>query len=696
MAAMPDTPAQTNPLIAEWRTPFDLPPFDEITPGHFRPAFDTALAAHVAEIERIAGDAAEPTFANTLEALERAGEPLRRVSMTFFNLAGAHTNDALQAIEREVAPILARHRSAIYLNADLFRRIDTLRIRESDLGLNPEQARLLERTHKAFVRQGAALQPDKKKRLAGITERLAVLGTQFSQNVLADERSYALVLEGEADLAGLPASLREAAAEAAKERGMPGKHVITLSRSSVEPFLQFSSRRDLREAAFKAWAARGENGGETDNRAVIAETMALRAERAVLLGYESYAEFRLDDTMAKSPAAALGLLNAVWMPAREKAIRDAEAMQAMIQREGGNFELAPWDWRYYAERRRKAELDVDEGALKPYLQLDRMIEAAFDTAGRLFGLTFTERPDVPVYHPDVRVWEVADADGRHIGLFLGDYFARPSKRSGAWMTSFRQQERLAGDIRPNILNVANFAKAGGGAPTLLSFDDARTLFHEFGHALHGLLSEVTYHSLSGTNVARDFVEFPSQLFEHWLEEPEVLRRFAVHHRTGEPMPTEMLDKLLAARTFNQGFATVEYTASALVDLDLHVRSDLRDLDIGAFEQAALQRIGMPDAIVMRHRPTHFQHVFSGEGYAAGYYSYLWSEVLDADGFAAFKEAGDIYDQETARKLRENVLSAGYLREPADAYTRFRGRMPEPEALLKKRGFLEAPAAGAEL
>ncbi|MGH6923761.1 MAG: M3 family metallopeptidase [Propylenella sp.] len=680
-----------NPLLAEWSTPFGAPPFTEIAPEHFRPAFDAALAEHRVEIDAIAGETAAPTFANTIEALERAGERLRRVSMVFFNLAGADTNDALQAIERDIAPVLARHRSAIHLNEALFRRVDALKTGEAGLGLSAEQSRVLDRTHKTFVRSGAALPPDKKKRFAEITERLAVLGTAFSQNVLADERDYTLVLDGEADLAGLPDSLRQAAAQAAADRGFAGKYVITLSRSSIEPFLQFSARRDLRETAFNAWIARGENGGATDNRAIIAETIALRQERATILGYESFAQFRLEDTMAKTPDAALGLLSAVWAPARRKALGDATAMQAMVQAEGGNFALAPWDWRYYAERRRKAEFDFYEGALKPYLQLDRMIEAAFDTAHRLFGLSFTERHDVPLYHPDVRAWEVTDADGRHVGLFFGDYFARPSKRSGAWMTGFRTQEKLAGHIRPIVCNVANFAKGGDGTPTLLSFDDARTLFHEFGHALHALLSDVTYRSIAGTNVARDFVEFPSQLYEHWLEEPEVLGRFALHYETGEPMPAEMLKRVLAARNFNQGFATVEYAASALVDLEFHLLADPKGVDVTAFERSALEKIGMPEAIVMRHRPTHFQHVFSGDGYSAAYYSYLWSEVLDADGFAAFKEAGDIFDAETARRLRENVLSAGYLHEPAEAYRRFRGRMPEPEALLRKRGLLEASA-----
>jgi peptidyl-dipeptidase Dcp len=622
------------------------------------------------------------------------GAALRRVSAVFFNLSGAHTNEAIEAIERDIAPILAKHRSAIYQNESLFRRVAALKERESTLGLSAEQSRVLERLHLAFVRQGAGLDASKKMRLAEITERLAVLGTQFGQNVLADERAYTLALESDADLAGLSDAQREAAAKAASERGMVGKRVITLSRSSIEPFLQFSSRRDLREAAFKAWLSRGENGGPTDNRAIIAEMVKLRAERAKLLGYGSFAKFRLDDTMAKTPEAALELLNSVWPKARDKALRESDALQNLIQAEGGNFRLAPWDWRYYAEKRRKAEFDFDESALKPYLQLDRIIEAAFYTAGKLFGISFKPRSDVPVYHPDIRVWEVTGPNGEHVGLFLGDYFGRTSKRSGAWMSNFRSQEKLVGNIRPIIVNVMNFSKAGDGSSTLLSFEDARTLFHEFGHALHGLLSDVTYRTISGTNVATDFVEFPSQLFEHWLEEPELLRRFARHEKTGEPMPETMLKRLLQARTFNQGFATVEYTACALVDLDLHLSDDVGDLDISDFERRSLERLGMPDAIVMRHRPTHFAHIFTGDHYAAGYYSYMWSEVLDADGFAAFKEAGDIFDPKTAERLREFVYSAGYLREPADAYRAFRGRMPDPVALMKKRGLIEAPAADA--
>ena len=683
----------SNPLLARWTAPFEAPPFADIRPEHFRPAFDAALAEHRREIDTIADASGIPTFANTIDAMELSGASLRRVAPVFFNLVGAHATDALEAIERDIAPVLARHRNAIYLNDALFRRVADLKKRELTLGLTEEQARVLDRYHTAFIRQGAALAPGKKTRLAEISERMAVLGTQFAQNVLADEKSFLLVLEGECDLAGLPESLVEAAARAAADRGLPGKHAITLAHSSVEPFLQFSSRRDLREAALKAWISRGERGGTTDNRAIIAEMVRLRAERARLLGYRNFAEFRLDDTMAKTPEAALDLLNAVWAPAREKALREAVALQSMLQADGTNEALAPWDWRYYAEKRRRAEFDFDEGAIKPYLQLDRMMEAAFFTASRLFGLSFRERLDVPVYHPDVRAFEVSDAEGAHVGLFLADYFARPSKRSGAWMSSFRSQEKLAGDIRPIIVNVASFSRAGDGEPALLSFDDARTLFHEFGHALHGLISDVTYPMIAGTNVSRDFVEFPSQLFEHWLEQPDVLGRFAVHYRTGEPMPADLLERLLAARTFNQGFATVEYASSALVDLDFHQLSEADDFDVNAFEREALQRIGMPDAIVMRHRPPHFGHIFSGDGYSSAYYSYLWSEVLDADGFAAFEEAGDIFDPATARRLRDNVYAAGYLREPAEAYRRFRGRMPEPAALLRKRGLIEVPATG---
>ncbi len=677
-----------NPLLETWTAPFGVPPFAALKPEHFRDAFTRAFDGHAAEVDAIAADPAAPTFANTIEALERSGELLARVSSVFWVLAGADTNEPIQEIEREISPLSARHWNRISMNADLYRRIEDLHRRRDALGLSSEQARVLERYRTQYRRAGAALDNTAKARLAEITERLATLGTSFGQNVLADEQSWTLVLDGEADLAGLPDFLRASARGAAEERGLAGKYVITLSRSSVEPFLTFSARRDLRQKAFEAWVARGD-AGKTDNKALIAEMVALRAERARLLGYPSFAHYRLDDAMAKTPDAVRGLLDRVWTPARAKALTDRDELQALADAEGGGFKLAPWDWRYYSEKLRKVKCDIDEGSVKPYLQLDRIIAAAFHTANRLFGLRFAPRDDVATWHPDVRVWEVTDATGRHRGLFFGDYFSRGSKHSGAWMTTLRDQEKLAGDIRPLVLNVMNFNKAGDGEPNLLSFDDARTLFHEFGHGLHALLSDVTYPLISGTGVSTDFVELPSQLYEHWFERPEILREFAVHYRTGEPMPEDLLQRLLAARTFNSGFATVEYVACALVDLDFHLLPSAHNLDVAGFEQESLQKIGMPDEIVMRHRPTHFGHIFSGGGYASAYYSYMWSEVMDADAFDAFAETGDIFDPKTAKALHDNIYSAGGSRDPAELYTAFRGRLPTPEALLRKRGF--APA-----
>ena len=532
---MTNTNLDENPLLEPWTGPFEAPPFDRIEPGHFRPAFDAALKDARREVDAIAANPAPPTFANTIEALERSGRSLDRVGGVFFNLTGAATNDELQAIEREIAPVLARHRNETYLNEALFKRIDALKAEEGGLGLSAEQGRVLERYHLNFTRAGAGAQPDAKARLAAIGERLATLAAEFGQNVLADEKAWLMLLDEE-DLEGLPDFYRASAARIAAERGHPERFAVTLSRSSVEPFLQFSARRDLREAAFRAWEARGENGGATDNRAIAAEMVRLRAERARLLGYESYAHYRLADTMAKTPRAALDLLESVWAPGVSSALKEQEALQAIIAGEGGNFKVAPWDWRYLAEKRRKAEFDFDEGELKPYLQLDRMIEAAFYAASRLFGLGFEERFDLKLYDPDVRAWEVSGRDGSSIALFIGDYFARPSKRSGAWMSNFRAQQKLDGPQLPIVVNVMNFAKGAEGEASLLSLADARTLFHEFGHALHGMLSDVTYPLISGTRVAGDFVEFPSQLYEHWIKEPEMLRRFALHYKTGEPMP----------------------------------------------------------------------------------------------------------------------------------------------------------------
>lgn len=680
--------AIANPLLETWNTPFDAPPFGRIAPEHFRPAFDVALVEHRAEIDIIRDAPADPTFDNVIVAMERAGASLRRVSSVFFNLSGAHTNPALQAIERDMAPLLSRHSSSIYLDAALFARVDALYQRRDQLGLDAEALRLLERYRLAFVRSGAQLPDTQRARLAEISQRLAELGTAFSQNVLADESSYSLVLDSDDDLVGLPDFARKGAARAANDRGFSGKHVITLSRSSIEPFLHLSGRRDLREKAFNAWIMRGQGGGETDNAGIISETIRLRAERAQLLGYQSFAHFKLDDSMAKTPDAVSDLLTQVWRPARARALSERDALAEIARSEGQAEEIAPWDWRYWSEKLRMREHALDEAQIKPYFQLENIIAASFHVAERLFGLRFEERHDVPVYHPDVRAWEVTGADGEHVGLFYGDYFARPSKRSGAWASSYRGQRNLDEVVRPIIVNVMNFTQVGEGEAALLSFDDARTLFHEFGHALHGLLSNVTYPSLAGTNVSRDFVELPSQLYEHWLERPEILERFALHAETGEPMPRELLDRLLAARNFNQGFATVEYCSSAFVDLDFHLLPSADNVDPLAFERDALARIEMPDEIVMRHRSPHFTHVFSGEGYSSGYYSYLWSEVLDADAFAAFTEAGDPFDPQTARKLHDFIYAAGNLRDPNEAYIAFRGRLPEVGPLLMKRGLAE--------
>ena len=674
-----------NPLLAGWNTPFEVPPFDLINNDHYREAFDIALEQSEKEIERIANNEDDPTFVNTIAAMESAGEALSKVSGVFFNLSGSNTNDEMQLIQREMAPKLSAHHSKIMLNEKLFARVEVLYLGRDELDLNPEAKRVLERYHSNFVRSGAKLKGDERSRMAEISSELATLGTQFSQNILADESAYELILEDGDDLAGLPDFLISAAASAAKERGHDGKYVITLSRSLIEPFLQFSSRRDLREVAYKAWIARGENGGESDNRDIIARTLKLREERANLLGFKTFAEFKLDDQMAKTPDAVRNLLMQVWEPAKKRASQEAQKLQELANSEGDNFKIAPWDWRYYSEKVRSRDHDLDEAEIKPYLQLDKIIEAAFDTASRLFGLSFEERSDIPKYHADVRTFEVKNRDGEHVAIFIGDYFARTSKRSGAWMSGFRSQEKLKGDITPIIVNVMNFAKAAEGEPSLLTFDDAHTLFHEFGHALHGMLSNVTYPSISGTSVARDFVELPSQLYEHWLDEKEILSKYAVHYKTGESMPDALIEKLKSASTFNQGFATVEYTSSALVDLELHTMSADAAQDIGKVETDILKKIGMPDEITMRHRTPHFAHVFSGDGYSAGYYSYMWSEVMDADAFEAFKETGDVFDEATSQRLLDNIYSAGGSRDPAELYIEFRGQMPEIDALLEGRG-----------
>ncbi len=678
----------SNPFFDDWTAPFQAPPLDRIRPEHFPPAYDRALAEHTAEIAAIAENREEPSFDNMVVALEKSGRLLTQVDGVFSNLASSATGDVLQAIELEMAPRLSAHWSAISMHPVLFARLDALYRERAAVGLDGEQLKVLERYHLDFVRAGAQAKGEARDRLAAIAQRLAVLGTRFSQNVLGDEEDWILELT-EAQMAGMPAALCEAAGAKAAQLKLAAPYAVTLSRSSVEPFLQYAPDRTLREQLYRAWTARGDNQNDHNNSATITEMLALRAERATLLGYENFAAFKLADSMAGTPQKARALLEEVWEPARRRALEERDELQALIAREGGNFPLAPWDWRYYAEKQRQEKYDFDAEALKPYFTLPNLIEAAFFTAGKLFGLSFRERQDLPVYHADVQTWEVV-REGQVIGLFYGDYFARPGKQGGAWMSSFRDQHRLGGtghdDVLPIIVNNANFNKSD---PCLLSFDDAVTLFHEMGHALHGLLSQVRFPRLSGTNVARDFVELPSQLFEHWLEEPAVLERFARHYQTGEPIPKILLDKLLAAKNYGQGFATVEFLASAIIDMDFHTR--VPPADPLKAQSETLARIGMPAEIAPRHAAPHFTHVFGGDGYSAGYYAYLWSEVLDADGFKAFEEAHDPFDPATAHRLYKFIYSSGGSRDFAAAYRAFRGRDPRVEALLEGRGLL-APAA----
>ena len=666
----------TNPILSDWKTPFQIAPFDAISDDDFAPALELALAEHVAEIDAIAANPERPGFANTVEALEASGGGLDKVLSVFFTLAGADSNPVREALQRDFSPRLAAHFSEVSANKALFARLATLWGQRDDLGIGDEQARVLMLTHRSFVRAGAALEGAGEARMIRIVARLAVLGTGFAQNLLADERDWVMDLAPD-DLAGLPEFVVDAARMAGKEKGREGP-IVTLSRSLIVPFLQFSPRRDLRKIAWAAWGARGANGGETDNRDIATETLALRAERAGLLGYDSYADFKLETEMAGTPAKVRELLMAVWAPARAQAEADAKVLADMMQDDGINGPLEPWDWRYYAQKRRLAEHDLDEAELKPYLQLDRMLEAAFACATRLFGLEFAPL-DIALYHPDCRAWEVT-RDGKHVAVFIGDYFARGSKRSGAWCSAMRAQAKFPEVQTPVVINVCNFAK---GVPALLSWDDARTVFHEFGHALHQMLSNVTYESISGTSVSRDFVELPSQLFEHWMEVPEVLAEFATHAETGAAMPKDMLNKVLAAANFDMGFQTVEYVASALVDLDFHagVVAD----DPMARQAEVLTGLSMPHAIGMRHATPQFAHVFAGDGYASAYYSYMWSEVMDADAFAAFEEAGGAFDMERAAALETHILSTGGSQEPEALYLAFRGRLPGVEALLKGRG-----------
>lgn len=679
-----------NPLLQDWDGPAGLPPFAQIEPAHFIPALDAAMAAHRAEIEAVAANPAPADFANTVAALDASGRLLSRIEALFHTLAASATSDALQAVQRAVAPPLAAHASWVAMHQGVFQRLDALMEQRPRLGLASDQQRLLERLHLEAVRAGAKLAPAARERYAAIMQRLAELNTQFAQNVLADEAGYRLILKTEAELAGLPEFVRAVMKQAAAERGLEdGAHLVTLSRSHVVPFLTFSARRDLRQQAWGAWISRGEHEGETDNRAIAQEILSLRNEQARLHGHSNFADYQLADTMAQNQAAVQGLLKRVWDAALSATQLEREAVQAAALAHGLMDKVEAWDWRFYAEKVRQARYALDEAELKPYFPLDAMVAALFDCAQRLYGLRFEPRADWPVYHPDVVAYEVFDADGRHRAVFLHDNFARVGKRSGAWMNALRWAHRNGQAQSPVILNTNNFAKGAPGQPTLLSLDDVRTLFHEFGHGLHGMLSETRYERLSGTQVLRDFVELPSQLMEHWIADPAVLQRHAKHYQTGAPIPHALIERIKAAELFNQGYETVRYTASALVDLAIHALEDEQAPDIVAFERQTLERLGAPADCGMNHRLPHFQHLFVGDSYAAGYYVYLWAEVLDCDAFEAFQEAGDIFDAATAQRYREQILAAGNNQEPGAAYRAFRGRDARIEPMLKGRGLIPA-------
>ena len=688
----PDTAAPQakaeSPLLAPWNGPYGgVPPFGSFKAQDIKPALEEAMAANLAEIDRIAANPEPATFENTIVAMERAGKPLQRVTTVYGIYTSTLNDEQVQAIEKEMAPKLAAFNDRIVQNAALFARIDGLYAKRESLSLNPEQQRLLWLDETNFVRRGARLDEAAKKRLSELNQQLAKLFTRFSQNLLAEEGSQMVVLDQEADLAGLPPAIRDAAAAAAAGHGQPGKWAVLNTRSSVEPFLTLSTRRDLREKVWRMFVQRGDNGDEHDNNAAITEILALRAERAKLLGYPTHAHWRLENAMAKTPERAEALMEAVWKPAVARVHEEVADMQAIADREKAGIRIEPWDYRFYAEKVRKAKYDLDENDVKPYLQMEKLREGMFWVAGELFGFQFTAITDgsVPVYHPDVRVWRVTDAAGKHVGLWYFDPYARKGKRSGAWMNSYRQQSRVDGDVPVIVSNNANFVRGKADEPVLISWEDGRTLFHEFGHALHGLNSSVTYPSLSGTSVPRDYVEFPSQLLEHWLYTRPVLDKYALHFRTGQPIPTALVEKIERAQTFNQGFATVEYLASALVDMKLHLQG-ATPIDPRKFEKETLASLGMPREIVMRHRTPQFAHVFSGDGYSAGYYSYLWSDTISADAWEAFLEASGPYDKAVAKRLHDDVFSVGNRIDPADGYRAFRGRDPDIAALMRKRGF----------
>jgi peptidyl-dipeptidase Dcp len=681
--------AEDNPFLAAYATPWHVPPFDRIKTEHYMPAFEKGIAEQRAEVAKIRDNAAAPTFDNTVVALETTGDLLTRVSDVFFNLNDAETNEEMQAVARDVAPMLSALNDDIFLDPKLFARVKSVHDQRKQLKLNPEQMRLLEETYKQFVRGGANVRESDKQEFRDINERLSVLSLKFGENILAEENRYELVIENPADLRGLPQTAIDAAAESAKEKGKEGRWVFTLHKPSLIPFLTYAENRALREKIYRAYCERGNNNDDLDNKEILREMATLRARRAALLGYKSHADYVLDDNMAKTPEHVYELLGKLWKPALARSKTERDEMQKMIGAEGGAFKVASWDWWYYAEKVKKQKYDFDDAALRPYFQLDNVRKGAFDTATKLWGVTFEERFDLPKYNDEVRTFEVKDRDGSHLAVYYVDYFPRAGKRNGAWMSEYRKQSNLRrDDRRPVIVNVASLSRPTAEEPSLLSLDEVSTLFHEFGHALHGMLSDVTYASLSGTSVANDFVEMPSQVFENWATEPEVMKTYAFHYKTGEPIPDDLIAKMNNAKLFNQGFATVEYLAASYLDMDWHTLRGEAPEDVVAFEAERMNDLGLIPEIVPRYRSPYFRHIFSG-GYSAGYYAYVWAEVVDADAFQAFKEAG-LFDQKTAEKFRTYILAAGGTDDPMVLYKKFRGREPEIGPLLARRGLNTNP------
>ena len=676
-----------NPLLTEWNTPYGVPPFNLIKTEHYLPAYNEAMKMHNAEIEAIVNSKEEPDFNNTIAALDYSGELLIRVDNVFENVNEANTNPEMQKIAKEVAPLLSAHYDNIWLNDKLFARVKAVNDIKEALNLTTEQQMLLKKVYDNFVRGGANLPEDQKAEFRKINEQLSLLSINFGENLLAETNDFTLVIEDEKDLSGLPESVKAAAAETAKEQGLEGKWVFTLQKPSLIPFITYAENRENREYLFKGYIERGNNNNEHDNKAIVSEIVNLRLRRANMLGYDTHADYVLDNNMAKTPDKVYGLIESLMDAGLVVAKQEVKDLQALIDKEGENFKLEPWDWWYYAEKLKKEKYAFDDETLRPYFVLENVQKGLFTVANKLYGLQLTERTDLPVYHPDVKVYEVKEADGSVIGILYMDFFPRESKRGGAWMSSFRKQyKKDGGNVIPVIQTVFNFTKPTGDKPSLLSFDEASTMFHEFGHALHGLLSNCTYISLSGTAVPRDFVELPSQIMENWAAEPEVLKMYALNYKTGEPIPDELIEKMKNAGHFNQGFITVEFMSAALLDMDWHTITEQKNYDVTEFENASLEKMHMIPEIVVRYRSTYFAHIFSG-GYSSGYYSYAWAEVLDADAFEAFKENG-IFDQATARAFRENILSMGGTDDPMKLYVQFRGREPKTEAMLKRKGLLK--------